>query len=438
MDSFLLMLSVALGALCTVLLLKIAFGEKREETDTAALEAAIRDALDRNSDAAEARQNRLEMRLTQANSLNREGMEAVRRESLDLIRKGSESQAARLTSMESSLAAGINAVNETVFQKLTALQAQNDVKLEQMRSTVEEKLQTTLQTRLSENFRLVATQLQALEEGLGEVKGLSENVDSLRRLMSNVKTRGTWGEAQLGAILSEILTPDQFGTNVETVPGTGKRVEFAVRMPGPDASTPVWLPIDSKFPREDWERLEAAREAGDRDAESSAQASLRTSVLAFAKDIAEKYLKAPYTTEFGIMYLPTESLYAEVLRIPGLFDELQQKWRVTPAGPTVISSLLNSLRMGFRTLAIQERSADVWKLLGRVKSEFQAFAAAMDAVDKRLRQAQEAVERVQKRTERVDRSLADIETLPSDDAFGDKSESSAGAIQASEAEPPRG
>ena len=285
---------------------------------------------------------------------------------------------------------------------------------------------------------LVATQLQALEEGLGEVKGLSENVDSLRRLMSNVKTRGTWGEAQLGAILSEILTPDQFGTNVETVPGTGKRVEFAVRMPGPDASTPVWLPIDSKFPREDWERLEAAREAGDRDAESSAQASLRTSVLAFAKDIAEKYLKAPYTTEFGIMYLPTESLYAEVLRIPGLFDELQQKWRVTPAGPTVISSLLNSLRMGFRTLAIQERSADMWKLLGRVKSEFQAFAAAMDAVDKRLRQAQEAVERVQKRTERVDRSLADIETLPSDDAFGDKSESSAGAIQASEAEPPRG
>ena len=323
MDSFLLMLSVALGALCTVLLLKIAFGEKREETDTAALEAAIRDALDRNSDAAEARQNRLEMRLTQANSLNREGMEAVRRESLDLIRKGSESQAARLTSMESSLAAGINAVNETVFQKLTALQAQNDAKLEQMRSTVEEKLQTTLQTRLSENFRLVATQLQALEEGLGEVKGLSENVDSLRRLMSNVKTRGTWGEAQLGAILSEILTPDQFGTNVETVPGTGKRVEFAVRMPGPDASTPVWLPIDSKFPREDWERLEAAREAGDRDAESSAQASLRTSVLAFAKDIAEKYLKAPYTTEFGIMYLPTESLYAEVLRIPGLFDELR-------------------------------------------------------------------------------------------------------------------
>ena len=326
-------------------------------------------------------------------------MEAVRRESLDLIRKGSESQAARLTSMESSLAAGINAVNETVFQKLTALQAQNDAKLEQMRSTVEEKLQTTLQTRLSENFRLVATQLQALEEGLGEVKGLSENVDSLRRLMSNVRPRHL-GEAQLGAILSEILTPDQFGTNVETVPGTGKRVEFAVRMPGPDASTPVWLPIDSKFPREDWERLEAAREAGDRDAESSAQASLRTSVLAFAKDIAEKYLKAPYTTEFGIMYLPTESLYAEVLRIPGLFDELQQKWRVTPAGPTVISSLLNSLRMGFRTLAIQERSADVWKLLGRVKSEFQAFAAAMDAVDKRLRQAQEAVERVQKRTER--------------------------------------
>lgn len=230
MDSFLLMLSVALGALCAVLLLKIAFGEKREETDTAALEAAIRDALDRNSDVAEARHNRLEMRLTQANSLNREGMEAVRRESLDLIRKGSESQAARLTSMESSLAAGINAVNETVFQKLTALQAQNDAKLEQMRSTVEEKLQTTLQTRLSENFRLVATQLQALEEGLGEVKGLSENVDSLRRLMSNVKTRGTWGEAQLGAILSEILTPDQFGTNVETVPGTGKRVEFAVRM----------------------------------------------------------------------------------------------------------------------------------------------------------------------------------------------------------------
>ena len=168
MDSFLLMLSVALGALCAVLLLKIAFGEKREETDTAALEAAIRDALDRNSDVAEARHNRLEMRLTQANSLNREGMEAVRRESLDLIRKGSESQAARLTSMESSLAAGINAVNETVFQKLTALQAQNDAKLEQMRSTVEEKLQTTLQTRLSENFRLVATQLQALEEGLGE------------------------------------------------------------------------------------------------------------------------------------------------------------------------------------------------------------------------------------------------------------------------------
>lgn len=414
MDTQLILLiaGVTFSALCAALLVVLVLDRKRRGDEVASkIDSSLRKALDDAADASEERQNRFELRFGQAADQTRSGIDAVRRESLDMIRRSGEGQEQRLASLQASLASGLAAVNETVDRRLTSIQQQNDAKLEKMRETVEEKLQSTLETRLGESFRLIGGQLQELERGLGEMQGLASNVDSLRRIMANVKTRGTFGEAQCRAILEDILTPEQYAENVETVPGSGRRVEFAVRMPGPEGKG-LWLPIDSKFPQEDWERLEEARASGDRDAETASAKALRLAADGFAKDISTKYLKPPFTTEFAVMYLPTESLYAEILRIPGFQADLQSKWHVMPAGPTVLSSLLNSLRMGFRTLAIQERSADVWKLLGSVKFEFGQFQKALSGVEQRLRQAQDAVEAAQRRTRSMGRSLSEVEATP--------------------------
>lgn len=395
------------------LALNYASGEaKRAREAQARLEAVLSDALERGAESAEERQNRLEMRMRQADDLLRASVDSVRESTLRLVQGLGDTQNRQFEGMTRAFSESFESVSRTVNGQLAALRQGNESKLDAMRAMVEEKLDATLQSRLSSHFSLLSSQLSEVEKGLGEMRSLAGNVDSLTRIMTNVKTRGTMGEVRLGAILSEILAPAQFEENVETVPGSGKRVEFALRMPGAEAGDSVWLPIDSKFPQEDWERLEDARSAGDREAEAASVKALKARFESEAKDISTKYLRAPFTTDFAVMFLPTESLYAELLRIPGLFERLQRDWRVMPAGPVVMAALLNSLQVGFRTLAVQERSAEVWKLLGTVKAEFESFAAAMDAVQRRLAQAEDAVTKVRTRTARMGKSLAEVEASP--------------------------
>lgn len=403
---------VLLIALLFLALSRATSEEKRVRETEARLEAVLSDALERGAESAEERQNRLEMRMRQADDLLRASVDSVRESTLRLVQGLGDTQNRQFEGMTRAFSESFESVSRTVNGQLAALRQGNESKLDAMRAMVEEKLDATLQSRLSSHFSLLSSQLSEVEKGLGEMRSLAGNVDSLTRIMTNVKTRGTMGEVRLGAILSEILAPAQFEENVETVPGSGKRVEFALRMPGAEAGESVWLPIDSKFPQEDWERLEDARSAGEREAEAASVKALKARFESEAKDISTKYLRAPFTTDFAVMFLPTESLYAELLRIPGLFERLQRDWRVMPAGPVVMAALLNSLQVGFRTLAVQERSAEVWKLLGTVKAEFESFAAAMDAVQRRLAQAEEAVTKVRTRTARMGKSLAEVEASP--------------------------
>ncbi len=288
--------------------------------------------------------------------------------------------------------------------------------LETIRVTVDEKLQGTLEQRLGETFRLMSERLEAVHRGLGEMQTLSAGVGELRRVLGNVKTRGTWGEVQLGAILEQVLTPDQYGRNVKTREGSGEVVEFAVRLPGGSDGAPIWLPIDAKFPQEDYLRVVEASERGDGDAALAAQAALARAVFIAATDIAQKYLDPPRTTDFAILFLPTEGLYAEVLRHPGLADRLQHECRVVPAGPTTLAALLSSLRMGFRTLAIEERASEVWRLLGAVKTEFARFGEVIDRVKRQLETARSTLDQTDVRTRQMARRLRDVEQLQPDAA----------------------
>ena len=288
--------------------------------------------------------------------------------------------------------------------------------LETIRVTVDEKLQGTLEQRLGETFRLMSERLEAVHRGLGEMQSLSAGVGELRRVLGNVKTRGTWGEVQLGAILEQVLTPDQYGRNVRTREGSSEVVEFAVRLPGGSDGAPIWLPIDAKFPQEDYLRLVEAAERGDGDAALAAQAALARAVTLAATDIAQKYLDPPRTTDFAILFLPTEGLYAEVLRHPGLADRLQHECRVVPAGPTTLAALLSSLRMGFRTLAIEERASEVWRLLGAVKTEFTRFGDVIDRVKRQLETARSTLDQTDVRTRQMARRLRDVEQLQPDAA----------------------
>ncbi|NLI46863.1 MAG: DNA recombination protein RmuC, partial [Acidobacteria bacterium] len=272
-----------------------------------------------------------------------------------------------------------------VEQKLSQIQSDNATRLEEMRRTVDEKLQGTLEKRLGESFRQVSERLEQVYRGLGEMQALASGVGDLKRVLTNVKTRGIWGEIALGNLLEQILTPDQFAVNVATRPGSNERVEYAVKLPGRgDDENPVWLPIDAKFPKEDYERLQEAADAGDADGVARAAQQLETRIKAAARDIHEKYVSPPATTDFALMFLPTEGLYAEVLRRTGLLEALQRDLRVVVAGPTTIAAILNSLQMGFRTLAIEQRSSEVWKLLGAVRTEFGKFGDTLDKVKKKL------------------------------------------------------
>ncbi|MEX3612407.1 MAG: DNA recombination protein RmuC [Burkholderia sp.] len=310
-------------------------------------------------------------------------------------------------------------VRATLEQRLKEIEANNAVKLEEMRRTVDEKLHATLEQRLGESFRLVSERLEQVHRGLGEMQTLAAGVGDLKKVLTNVKTRGTWGEVQLEALLEQMLTPDQYAKNVATVPRRSERVEFAIRLPGREHyAQPVWLPVDAKFPREDYERLIDAQERADVAAVEEAARALDLRIRAEAKSIAEKYVSPPHTTDFALLFLPTEGLYAEILRRPGLTDQLQRDYRVTVAGPTTLTALLNSLQMGFRTLAIERRSSEVWHVLGAVKTEFGKFGEVLARTKAQLETVTRSIESAEQRTRVMNRKLKDVEALPGDQAAG--------------------
>jgi DNA recombination protein RmuC len=310
----------------------------------------------------------------------------------------------------------IGEMRTTLETQLQKLQADNAQKLEQMRATVDEKLQSTLNTRLDASFKIVSERLEQVQRGLGEMQQLATGVGDLKRVLTNVRTRGTFGEVQLGALLEQVLTIEQYETNCVTVPGSSERVEFAVKLPGQQDGQPVRLPIDAKFPREDYERLMDAQERVDVDAVAVSAAALERQVRVEAKRIRDKYLAPPHTTDFALLFLPTEGLYAEVLRRPGLFDGLQREFRVTLVGPTTLLALLNNLQMGFRTLAIEQRSSEVWQLLGAVKAEFGKFAGVLEKAHGQLDTVQNSIKQAGVRTRAIERQLKGVETLPGADA----------------------
>ena len=301
---------------------------------------------------------------------------------------------------------------ETLEQRLEKLQQDNSTKLEQMRQTVDEKLHATLEQRLSESFKQVSERLEQVHKGLGEMQVLAAGVGDLKKVLANVKNRGVMGEVQLAMLLEQMLTPEQYETNVATKPGSKDRVEFAIRLPGRDTEGTVWLPLDAKFPTEDYQRLQEAQDAADPVAVELAAKALEARIRLEAKTIAEKYVEPPATTDFGLLYLPFEGLYAEVLRRPGLFEALQRDYRVTICGPTTLSALLNSLQMGFRTLAIEKRSSEVWQVLGAVKSEFGKFAEVLARTKAQLQTVANSIDAAETRTRQIERKLKDVEALP--------------------------
>ena len=331
----------------------------------------------------------------------REEMRESRKEAGEAERRLREEIAGRQDKMQ-----------ETVDKKLSQLQDSNERKLEKMRETVDEKLQSTLEKRLGESFKQVSERLEAVQKGLGEMQSLATDVGDLQRVLTNVKARGTWAEYQLGDILEQLLSPEQYQRNVAPKPQSSELVEYAIRLPGKDDQARVWLPIDAKFPQEDYQRLLDAADRADAEAVAKSTAALMRTIQGAAKDISQKYLAPPHTTDFAIMFLPTEGLYAEVLRQPGLVEKLQHSHRIVVAGPTTLSAILNSLRMGFRTLAIEERSSEVWRVLAAVKTEFGKFGDVLSKVKGQLRTASNTLDSTEVRTRAMARQLRKVEALP--------------------------
>ncbi len=309
-------------------------------------------------------------------------------------------------------------VRDTLDQQLQQLQKTNAAKLDEMRQTVDEKLQTTLEARLSESFKQVAERLEQVHQGLGHMKTLAQGVGDLQRVLSNVKTRGIFGEVQLEALLEQVLTIEQYGKQVETKPRSNQRVDFAIKLPGrSDDGATVWLPIDAKFPREDYERLLDAQDRADPLAAEASAKAMESRIRQEAKSIAESYLAPPHTTDFAILFLPVEGLYAEVLRRPGLMDSLQRDYRVTLAGPTTLLAILNSLHMGFRTLALEKQASEVWKVLGAVKTEFDRYGEWVAKVREQVQKAADTLDRADTRSKQMRRVLKGVEALPEAEAL---------------------
>jgi DNA recombination protein RmuC len=329
-----------------------------------------------------------------------------------------ETQAQRVQALSEANERRLLEVRNVLETRLRELQTDNAAKLDQMRTTVDERLQTTLEKRLGESFALVTQRLAQVHEGLGEMRHLAAGVGDLKKVLSNVKTRGGWGEMQLAALLEQVLTHEQYAANVETVKGTGARVEFAIKLPGKSDGTPCWLPIDAKFPKEQYERLVDAADNADADGVKTAQRELEVVLLNEARTIAAKYLSPPQTTDFAVLFLPTEGLYAEVVRRPGLTDKLQRECRVTVAGPSTLTAILNSLHIGFRTLALEKRASDVWEVLGAVKTEFTKFGDSVSAVSKSLEAAKNNLDKLQTRSNVMTRALREVESLPAEKVDG--------------------
>ncbi len=352
-------------------------------------------------------------------------LEMIDRGLRDEFSRNREEAGTAAKAQREELTASLEGVRSIVDLRLKQLQEDNLKQIDKMRATVDEKLQGTLEKRLGESFKLVSDRLEQVHQGLGAMQQLASDVGGLQKVLSNVKMRGGWGEVQLGALLEQVLTPEQFARNVKTREESGENVEYAIKLPGDENGAPVWLPIDAKFPTEDYQRLLAAQDAGDVVAVEDAMKSLETQLKKSAKDICSKYINPPRTTDFALMFLPTEGLYAEAIRRVGLVEQVQRDCRVVFAGPTTLAALLNSLQMGFRTLAIQKRSSEVWNLLAGVKTEFGKFGEALSSVKDKLDQAARRMEDVDVRSRAITKKLRDVEELPSNpqpllkDLFGD-------------------
>jgi len=359
-------------------------------------------------DALERLERRLREEMAGGRDEQSQAARGLREEVTGTLKSLSELQKTTLEGVASQVAR----LGQTVEQRLAKLQEENGAKLEQMRQTVDEKLQGTLEKRLGESFKLVSERLELVHKGLGEMQSLANGVGDLKKVLTNVKTRGIWGEVQLGNLLEQMLTPEQYLANVACRPGSAERVEYVVRMPGRgESDSEVWLPIDAKFPREDYERLLDAADRADAEGVENAGLALESRVKQFAGDIARKYINPPQTTDFAILFLPTEGLYAELLRRPGLADQLQRDYRVNLCGPTTLGALLNSLQMGFRSLAIQQRSSEVWQVLGAVKTEFGKYGEVLDRVQKKLVEASNSIEDISVRKRAIDRKLRSVDAL---------------------------
>jgi len=330
-----------------------------------------------------------------------------------------EGMTKQLSELINSNQAALDRVRLTFDSRVKEMQEGNERKLDEMRKTVDEKLHDTLEKRLGESFKLVSERLEAVHQGLGEMQHLATGVGDLKRVLVNVKARGTWAEVQLGAILEQILTTEQFEKNVRVKPDSAESVEYAVRLPGPkdDPGACVWLPIDSKFPQEDYLRLQEAAEKADPGAVQAATDALARTVRSAAKDIHDKYISPPGTTDFAIMFLATEGLYAEVLRQPAFVEELQHRYRVVVAGPTTLAAILSSLRMGFQTLAIEQRAVEVWRVLGAIKTEFGKFGDVLDKVKRHIDLAGQTIEKTGVRSRAIERKLRSVEKLPEPEAL---------------------
>ncbi len=393
---------------------RAALGDRLEGIDRGQerIDRAVRDELGKNREESAAAAGRLRDELRGAQQVATEaavGQLALFGQRLDALGKGLEARLGVLTESNEKRLDGLRA---TVDDRLKALQEDNAKRLDQMRQTVDEKLQGTLEKRLNDSFKLVSERLEAVQRGLGEMQTLAAGVGDLKKVLTNVKTRGTWGEVQLGALLEQMLAPDQYVANAAPRKDGGERVEYAVRLPGPCDGEEVLLPIDAKFPVEDYQRLVEASERGDAAAVEAASKALEVRIRGCAKDIHDKYLSPPRTTDFGVLFLPTEGLFAEIIRRPGLAELLQREYKVSVAGPTTLTALLNSLQMGFRTLAIQKRSSEVWKVLGDVKTEFAKFGEVIEKVERKLSEASTQLQNVHQRSRVLQRKLKDVQALP--------------------------
>lgn len=415
MTDILILLRFILLAISTLLLIIVLI--KLKANGSTGVEQAVREELrfGREESAQTARDLREEVSAGQ--KLSMDTMVKTIGEMSKSQNDQLESIARLIQELTESNRTGIEKLRSTIDAQLKHLQESNEKKLDQMRETVDEKLQSTLEKRLGESFKLVSERLEAVQHGLGEMQNLATGVGDLKRVLTNVKARGTWGEYQLGALLEQILTPDQYDKNVRTRANSQESVEYAIRLPGrdDDPGSCVWMPIDSKFPQEDYLRLVEAADAADTDAVQKATAALLRSVHSSAKEIRDKYLNPPETTDFAIMFLPTEGLYAEVLRQPGQVEKIQQDYRIVVAGPTTLSAILSSLRIGFRTLAIEKRSSEVWKVLAAVKTEFGKFGDVLSKVKRQLNTASNTIEQTGMRTRAMERKLRTVEELPTEE-----------------------